>query len=307
MLLRIDRSPQDSVDLPGKPRIIRKVVKIRKVSSATSSVEQVSAKAAVFKSVADLLMPRVCLVCGAMLGDGEEGNCGAERFLCRRCTSDIPFTRFWKLRDNPMSRSFNDLIQKGMGEDVRYVPYGYAAALYFYKDGFREISKALKYRRHFAAGRLFSAMLGDKLLESPLFRDVDLVVPVPLHWTRKLRRGYNQAEVIAKEVAKRLKAPFCAGYVKRSRITHSQTKLGSEERAHNVTDAFSLTAKGRAILRGPCTPKHILICDDVFTTGATAAACALAFINVQAWQAALFHAGHSVRRISVATLAAVER
>ena len=76
----------------------------------------------VWKDIADLVMPRVCLVCGKILGAGED-------HLCDACWKDLPRTRYWKLRENPMAESFNALIQRGMGEDVRYQPYGYAAAL----------------------------------------------------------------------------------------------------------------------------------------------------------------------------------
>ena len=143
----------------------------------------------IWKVIADLLMPRTCLACGAELGPEEE-------HLCESCLKDLPQTRYWKLRENPMAESFNALIQRNMGEDVRYQPYGYAAALYFYKGGYREIRKALKYRRNFAAGRCFGRLLGQTLAETESFRDVDLVLPIPLHWTRRWRRGYNQAEGI---------------------------------------------------------------------------------------------------------------
>lgn len=92
-------------------------------------------------------------------------------------------------------------------------PYQRAAALFFYRrgSGYDLITQSLKYGRNFEAGRHFAAMLGRLLRESPLFSDVDLVVPVPLHWTRRLRRGYNQAEVIAREVARELGRGGAAG------------------------------------------------------------------------------------------------
>ena len=159
------------------------------------------------RAVSDLAMPRFCLVCGKKLeaGQGRRGEDGEEH-LCTACWKDLPQTRYWKLRENPMAESYNALIQRNMGENVQYQPYGYAAALYFYKGGYREISKALKYRRNFAAGRYFGRLLGQTLAGTEFFRDVDLVVPVPLHWWRHWQRGYNQAEVIAREVARDLGA-----------------------------------------------------------------------------------------------------
>ena len=244
-----------------------------------------------------MVMPRVCLVCGQEL-DGEEEH------LCAACWKDLPLTRYWKLRENPMAESFNALIQRGMGEDVRYQPYGYAAALYFYKGGYREISKALKYKRNFAAGRCFGRLLGQTLAEADLFQDVDLVVPIPLHWARRWQRGYNQAEVIAREVAKELGARCEPQLLRRARRTKTQTHLNIEGRAANVAGAFRQNKKylGKLARRWGASgdaPHHILLIDDVFTTGATAATCERAI------RVALQNAGRI--RISIATLACVER
>lgn len=243
-------------------------------------------------TLADLLMPRVCLCCGAVLGTEET-------HICEKCLKDLPQTRYWKLRENPMAESFNALIQKNMGEDASYRPYGYAAALYFYKGGYKEISKSLKYRRNFAAGRHFAQMLGTTLSGSQFFRDVDLVVPIPLHWTRRWRRGYNQAEVIARKVATCLGCPCDARMLKRARHTRTQTHLNLEGRARNVAGAFRVRRSPNGSGMPGNTdgrPRHILLIDDVFTTGVTAAAC----------EAAIHQALPAKTRVSIATLACVE-
>lgn len=245
------------------------------------------------RTLADLLMPRVCLCCGAKLGIEDEHICGA-------CLKDLPQTRYWKLRENPMAESFNALIQNNMGEDVSYRPYGHAAALYFYKGGYKEISKSLKYRRNFAAGRRFARMLGTTLSGSQFFQDVDLVVPIPLHWTRRWQRGYNQAEVIAREVAACLGCPCDARLLKRARHTRTQTHLNLEGRARNVSGAFRVRMSPRKSRQGDKpgggSIHHILIIDDVFTTGATAAACETAIHQVLP----------AKTHVSIATLGCVE-
>ncbi|MBR3562335.1 MAG: ComF family protein [Bacteroidales bacterium] len=277
----------------------------------------------IWRAIADLLMPRVCLVCGRALDTGSPGDGGAgEEHLCTECWKDLPRTRYWKLRENPMAESFNALIQRNMGEDMQYQPYSYAAALYFYKGGYREISKALKYRRNFAAGRCFGRLLGKTLAETELFRDVDLVVPIPLHWTRRWRRGYNQAEVIARGVALELGARCEQRLLRRARRTKTQTHLNAEGRVANVAGAFRVNARNwrRLVTQEPpsphrppsscqpTSPHHFLLIDDVFTTGATAAACERAIREALRTATPGRNSNNARRvRISIATLACVER
>lgn len=251
----------------------------------------------VLRSIADLAMPRICIVCGRKLLLREE-------HICTVCGTDLPLTLYAGMRDNPMSESFNGLIQRDLME---YEPFSYACSLFYYSGPYRKITQALKYKRNFGAGRCFARMLGREMAASPLFADVDMVVPVPLHWARRLSRGYNQAEVIASGVAEELGAPGRKGMVvapwlvERRRKTRSQALLqGREQRFANVRSAFCVPAKGLKRLRRLFPDPghlHILLVDDVYTTGATLTACH------RALRSAL---GPSVR-ISAATLACVNK
>lgn len=243
-------------------------------------------------ALSDLFLPRACVVCGEHL-------LPCERHICMECLADLPLTHFETLSRNPMA----DRLNAALPDELRYV---YASALFFYSPyaGYDKITKALKYRRNFAAGRYFARMLGDKLASSPLYSDVDVVVPVPLHWMRWWSRGYNQASVIASEVARCLKTPCSSGMLRRVRRTASQTSLSASARINNVSSAFRVVGyKANPVIRNfgqdECRPafRHILLVDDVFTTGATTAAC------IMALRAAL---GPDIR-ISLATLAVVER
>jgi len=210
-------------------------------------------------ALADLAMPRLCAVCGKKLLPDED-------CLCEDCNADMPLTRFHLLRENPMADKFNALLAR-RSED--FVPYVRACAYIFYfpNSPYRAIPKALKYHRNFALGRRVASSLGDLLAGSDLFADVDLVIPVPLHWARHFRRGYNQAQVIAEAVAERLPCARVSAHVlKRVKRTLTQTKQSTEGKGSNVAGAFKAADRG-------LHPNHVLIVDDVFTTGSTMLAC----------------------------------
>lgn len=245
-------------------------------------------------AVADLILPRVCDVCGDRLLLGE-------RHICLHCLADMPLTRFWDMKHNPMADRFNAAIQtslveeRGSGHDgqtCRHERYAYAAALFFFSDDapYRNILYSLKYKGRTDIGRHFGQMLGTRLASSEAFRDVDCVIPVPLHWLRLRRRGYNQAEVIAREVASALGARLDCKILKRHRRTRTQTALDIKSKSRNVAGAFSICGR-HGCMPATC-PTHVLLIDDVFTTGSTLMACFRALRTV-------FPSGV---RISVATL-----
>ena len=140
-------------------------------------------------ALGDLMMPRACLACGRRLGMRE-------RHLCLSCAADVPYTRFWLAAHNPLADRFNAVLERHRGTEP--MDYAYAAALIYYKGAYRSIPRALKYQGDLAAGRHYGALLGRRLAAAPHFADIDLVIPVPLHWTRLRSRGYNQAEILAR-------------------------------------------------------------------------------------------------------------
>ena len=210
----------------------------------------------------DLVLPRVCVVCGRTL-------LLQERHICLNCLADLPETHFATPGRNPMADKFNARIA---GD--RYEPYAFAAALFYYSadSDYSRITQALKYHRDFGAGKFFARLLGRRLAASATFSDIDLIVPVPLHWTRLWSRGYNQAEVIARELATALTAPCRTDLLRRCRRTLTQTRLGGEEKSANVAGAFRTTKKAASLASGNGI-RHILLVDDVFTSGATLGEC----------------------------------
>lgn len=214
----------------------------------------------------------------------------------------MPLTFFWGLPRNRMGDAFNDLVERRLARrtDPPAEPYAFAAALFYYNSQapYRLIPQALKYRGAVAAGRYFARRLGRRLAGSDLYRDVDLVVPVPLHWTRHRQRGYNQAAVIAREVAAEMGVPMDARLLRRRRRTRTQTRMTVEQKTANVGGAFAVRPPHLARVQAAGV-RHVLLVDDVFTTGATLEAC----------HAALRAAGLGPDRcrISIATLGYVGR
>ena len=285
-----------------------------------------------FAAALDFLLPRKCVVCESILGP-------AEMHICSDCLEDLPRTYHWIRKFNPMADKFNALIQKWVEDRPQAskddclaasegsIPprenYAYATALFFYRtdSGYSNISRQLKYHGDIPAGRCFGRMLGEKIAGAEHFKDVDAVIPIPLHWTRKWSRGYNQAEILAREVATAMGAPLRTDILERNRRTRTQTKLTIEGKAANVKGAFRVRpgiinsvrttdsnnalrpitncpprpCRNKADAYGPAGPKHLLLVDDVFTTGSTLHAC----------YAALREVFPPSVRISVATLAFV--
>lgn len=218
------------------------------------------------RAAADLILPRKCIVCGKVL-------LSEEKHLCLDCLADMPMTYFWTMSHNPMADRFNEIIQKGIemtDKEECNERYAYAAALFFYHDeaDYRLIPYQIKYHGNQGAGRFFGRMLGKRLAGSSLFQDVDVIIPIPLHWTRKWKRGYNQAEVIASGVSESMGKPLRCDIIKRIRRTVTQTRMSVEDKKANVSGAF-VVPEDMAVENY----RHILLIDDVFTTGSTSGAC----------------------------------
>lgn len=217
----------------------------------------------------DLFFVRECVVCGAALeaseGAGDDGGSDAGyRHLCPACRADIPLTYFWSYSENAAMET--------LGGRCRVYN---AAALFFYRhgSGYCEIVRRFKYGGDLALGLWASRLLGGYLASGGLYADVQAVTPVPLHWRKRLKRGYNQAEIIASGVAQRLGAiPVVPHLLRRRRYTATQTRRTATSRAGNVRGAFAVNRREVERLRAAGI-RHILLVDDVCTTGATLTEC----------------------------------
>lgn len=210
-------------------------------------------------SLVHLFFPRQCVVCGASLREGEEA-------VCMKCNAEMPRTGYHLREDNPVERMF-------WGK----VPLEHATSYFFYHKGsdFRRIVHLLKYGGRRDLGEVMGRFMAAELLVAGFFDGVDVIVPVPLHPHRQRERGYNQSECIARGVSVVTAIPVDAAAVLRTKHTETQTRKSSCERWENVKGIFSL-CRAEAF-----AGKHVLIIDDVLTTGATVTACADAFRGVE--------------------------
>ena len=201
----------------------------------------------------DLISPRVCVVCGGRLTVTEET-------LCSKCYLHLPRTDFGSdLYENVMAKLFWGQIQIEK-----------ATALFYYEPHAEtaNILYELKYKNHPEIGEVMGRMMARELQKNGLFDDIDAIVPVPLARKREHERGYNQSLMLAKGVSEVTGLPIYNKVVRRTKFVGSQTHRGRWERNENVADVFELM-DGESI-RG----KHLLLIDDVVTTGATIIACA---------------------------------
>ncbi|WP_418991011.1 ComF family protein [Alistipes sp.] len=207
--------------------------------------------------VAALFVPPRCPVCGEPLLMGE-------RAVCSFCRATAPLTGFWREADNPVASKFWGLVPVYRASGFLY---------YLHGSGWRQLIHGFKYRGAWRTARAMGEWYGRCLAESGLYDDVDVVVPLPLHPLKRCRRGYNQSEYIAEGIAAQLGVEVDRRSVRRKRNTASQALKPRRERARNVEDAFAVRHPDR--LEG----RHVLLVDDVMTTGSTLAACASAILQ----------------------------
>lgn len=201
----------------------------------------------------DLISPRCCVVCGHRLSVTED-------VICARCNFHLPRTGFQKAPyENEMAKLF-------WGQ----IPIERATA-FFYYEGHAETANILyelKYKDHPEIGEVMGRMLAKEIHPSGFFDGIDGIVPIPLAKKRQRQRGYNQSIEIASGVSGITGLPIYDRVVRRTTYEGSQTSKGRWERNENVEHVFELIAP--ETIQG----RHLLLIDDVVTTGATVVACA---------------------------------
>jgi ComF family protein len=219
----------------------------------------------------NLVFPDLCNGCGVSLYHGEKQ-------ICSKCLYDLPYTDFHLYADNPVAKQLWGRL-----------PLHAAMSMLYFKKGTKvqSLIHALKYKDKTDLGVRLGKLLGDRLREAELYQDIDIVAPVPLHQKKLKLRGYNQSEYIATGLAEALNIEVCNNLT-RDISTESQTKKSRYVRYENMQDVFSINNSEQL------ANKHVLLIDDVVTTGATLEACGNALLN------------NGVKKLSIATIAFAE-
>jgi ComF family protein len=205
----------------------------------------------------NLFFPRLCQACGEALAPADEE-------ICTHCLFQFPYTNFHLTQGNPMEQAFWG----------RVPVEGAAAFLYFHKGSkVQHMIHRFKYNGRHQIGTFLGRVYGYKLVNQPPYNTVDMIFPVPLFKKKQLKRGYNQSEVFAKGLAIALNISVDTNILFRVKESATQTRKTREERWENVKEIFTVAHPEQ--LEG----KHILLVDDVMTTGATLEACAAALMK----------------------------
>lgn len=207
----------------------------------------------------NLLYPSLCYACGNHLYDGEEA-------ICISCRMSLPYTFDDKLKFNTTYKVF----------DGRVKINGASSYLYFKKKSrVQNLLHHLKYKGAKDLGILLGKMHGDQLSCSPIFQNIDIIVPVPLHPNKLKQRGYNQSALLAEGYSNAMKINWDDSILIRSTATSSQTKKSRYQRYENMQDVFECFNLNE--IRG----KNVLLVDDVITTGSTLEACVETLIKYE--------------------------
>jgi len=202
--------------------------------------------------ILNLFFPLTCAACGNYLYKNE-------KVICTSCLFQLPKTNFHFLEENPISELFFGRVKIES-----------ATAYFTFRKGsrFQKLIHKLKYNKQPEIGVELGKHFGHILMKSENYRDIDAIIPVPLHPKKKKIRGYNQSEMIAKGLVESMKTDLLIDVLIRKVHSESQTRKDKMERWLNVENVFALKSTENI------DNKHILLVDDVITTGSTLESCA---------------------------------
>jgi len=205
-----------------------------------------------FHDFINLLYPSVCHICDTELLKNE-------KILCTSCLHDLPVTSYHLDNENPVKKVFYGRVKIMKA----------TALLHFRKKaGVQQLIHDLKYRGHREIGTYFGQWLGEELADSDWMNTIDAIIPVPLHKSKLKQRGYNQVDDFGKELAKYLNAEYLDNVLIKTSFSQTQTLKDRLSRSGKLNE--TLLVQNSEKIKG----KHLLLVDDLVTTGATLEACA---------------------------------
>ena len=218
------------------------------------------------KDLISLLFPRYCKVCRRRLMHSEQ-------HLCVSCLLELPRTHYEQNPENVLMQHFME-----WPEVVRATAY-----FHYYKEGrYSNLIHHLKYYDHPEVGTYLGRLAATELKGSGFFDDIDLIIPVPLSKKKLRQRGYNQSDYIARGISEATNIPLRTDCIVRTVDTDTQTHKSQDERWKSTKGIFQVT--NPEALKG----KHLLLIDDVTTTGATLHACTSALLTLPSIRVSIF-------------------
>jgi ComF family protein len=211
----------------------------------------------IFKDLFHLFYPHVCTGCGSDIIQDDN-------LLCLHCISQLPYTNFEK--------HVNNLIEKIFIGRLSLV--NAMSEFYFAKGALiQTLIHELKYKGNKEMGLYLGKLMARSLTESNRFNGIDTLIPLPLFAEKEFKRGYNQATILCNGISEVMNIPVLTTAVARKKFTETQTKKHRTERWENVEESFAV------INPAQLKNKHVLLVDDVITTGATLEACGAAILK----------------------------
>lgn len=209
-------------------------------------------------SISHLLFPHNCLGCATDVLNNDD-------LICARCTTELPSTNYFKAANNPIEKTFYGRVKVESA----------AAGFYFTKQSLMQhLLQQLKYKGNKDVGIYLGKLIGYELQQSQRFNDVEALVPLPLNAKKEFNRGYNQAMLICQGIASVWQKPVLKNAVIRTVFTETQTNKSRINRWENMDGVFAIANENA--LQG----KHILLVDDVVTSGATLEACGSEILKI---------------------------
>lgn len=211
-----------------------------------------------FKNLLNLFFPKACCGCNSFLQSTES-------VICTECRHEIPLTNHHESEENEITSRFYGRI-----------PLEHASTLfYFHKKGIvQEMIHKLKYQGHEEIGETIGFWYGEELKDVEKLKDVDYIIPVPLHKKRLRNRGYNQVSKFGEALSKTLQIPFNESILKRNIYSETQSKKNILQRSAVNESVFGIN------FTEEFHDKHFLLIDDVITTGATLESCSRELLKI---------------------------